>query len=188
MPRCGVDAQVDWPREKIVNAFFGARSIMRANKLEEYLGETTGAKVAAITKRCSLHEKMAGTLHHCIFKMNLPHTPFRKVRGVGDRKSYEFALKRGWAFRRFTKGRIRATGTHKRSVHSRCIFARPASHAGRCCCKSGSCINGKLLKGWSGEGFSPPIESRILESWTRSTLPVNADVPYCEFAKIVCRK
>ena len=28
---------------------------------------------------------------------------------------------------------------------SRCIFTRPASHAGRCCCESGSCSNGKLL-------------------------------------------
>ena len=39
-------------------------------------------------------------------------------------------------------GRIRATGPHECSVYFRCIFTRPASHAGRCCRKSGSCVIG----------------------------------------------
>lgn len=45
---------------------------------------------------------------------------------------------------RFTKGGVRATGTHERSAHAGCVFSCVATHARRCRGESGGCANGKL--------------------------------------------
>jgi integrase len=60
-------------------------------------------------------------------------------------------------------------GAHKCGVHSRRIFTRPTTHAGRCCCENRGCFSGKLLTSWSGEAST----HRFRKSWTRyhSVLP-----------------
>src|SRR6185437_1354016 len=90
---------MDWPGKKIVNTLPCSRSVMGANELKQNRSKTSGAKVAPVAERCSMHKEVARTFDHRVLKMNNIHALVRKIRRIRDGKSYDFVLERGLFFK-----------------------------------------------------------------------------------------